>query len=138
MKIMKFITLAFIGVCAVILVGCGSKGKSPEDVAVAYVTYAYKGDADSMMKLMYLPKEDMKDGGEDFVKGKIKQAATKAAAEADRKGGVKEIVVESSEIDDPNGKGVVKVVTHFKNEGSQSQKQNVRVVRSNEQWKVNL
>lgn len=138
MKLIKFLSVTLMGLCVAVLVGCGAKSKSPEDVAVAYVEYTYKGDADNMMKLMYLPKEEMKDGMEDMIKGKIKQAAAKAVAEADRKGGVKEIVIESSEIDEPNGKGLVRVITHFKNEGSESQKDRVKLIRSDDQWKVNF
>lgn len=137
MKMTKLVGVVCLGLFMAVLVGCSSKGNNPEQVAVAYVEYAYKGDADGMIKLMYLPKEQMKDGGEEIVRGKVKQTVARAVAEADRKGGVKEILVESSEIDEPNGKGSVKIVTHFKNEGSKSQNNRIKLVRSDNQWKVN-
>lgn len=134
MKLVKFVAIALLGIA---LIACGG-GNKPENVAKKFIEYGYKGDADNMLKLINIPENAKKDGTQEIVSGKLKQAAIKSKEESDRKGGLKEVVVESSQIDEPNGTGRVKIVVHFKNDGSKSQTENVRVIRSGKEWKVNL
>ncbi len=122
---------------AVTLSACSSK--SPEDVAISFVEASYKGNADKMMDMIYLPadKQDQP-GTKDMLSGKLKQAAAKSKENADRKGGVKDITVQESKIDEANGLGQVIVNIDFKNEGSQSETDRVKLIQNDGQWKISL
>ena len=92
-----------------------------------------------MLSLIHFPEEEKaKPGVEEMVSGKIKGAAGKAKERAERKGGVKEVTVLESKMDEANGLGMVKIQTTFKNDGSESEKDNVKLIKSNDKWQVRL
>lgn len=133
----KFITASLIALCSLVLIACSAIGGSqPEDVANSYIESAYQGDVDKMLAIIYIPKSDKDNGMQEIVTGKVKQAVAHAQEEADRKGGFKEVVVDSTNTDDANGTSTVHVTAKFKNEGSESKKHQVRLIRSDDKWKV--
>lgn len=111
-------------------------GSKPEDIAIKFTKCAYDGDYDCIVDS--LSEQEKKDGSLALVSSKLRSAVSQAKANADRKGGVKEIVVDSKQIDEPNGIGKVKLIVNFKNEGSQPSTENVKVIRTDDGWKVRL
>ena len=120
------------------LVAC-SNVKNPENVAQEYVTAAYKGDSEKMLSYIYIPENvEAQAGSEEMIQGKIKAGAAKAKEQAERKGGVKEISVVDKNIDEANGKGRVTIGVSFKNEGSNSVTDRVKLIKNEDKWKVDL
>ena len=135
---MKKIASLFLIFATVLMLSACSASK-PEDVAKEFVEASYKGDADKMLSLIHFPEEEKaKPGVEEMVSGKIKGAAGKAKERAERKGGVKEVTVLESKMDEANGLGMVKIQTTFKNDGSESEKDSVKLIKSDDKWQVRL
>ena len=133
----KFTALLWVCVAALLLTACSAS--KPEDVATSFVDASFKGDADKMLAMIYFPEEEKaKPGVEDMVSGKIKDAASKAKERAERKGGIKDVTVLEAQMDEANGQGMVKVQTTFKNDGSESETDRVKLIRSNDKWKVRI
>jgi hypothetical protein len=43
-----------------------------------------------------------------------------------------------AQMDEANGQGMVKVQTTFKNDGSESETDRVKLIKSNDKWKVRI
>lgn len=85
-KILSFFSI-FLLACA--LSACGSD--TPEKVAEKYVAAVYKGDVDTMVKLVYIPPEKQDAGTEDMLRGKLQMMVGEAKKKAERLGGVTKI-----------------------------------------------
>lgn len=92
-----------------------------------------------MLSYIYIPENvKAQAGSEEMIQGKIKAGAAKAKEQAERKGGVKEISVVDKNIDEANGKGRVTIGVSFKNEGSNSVTDRVKLIKNEDKWKVDL
>ena len=138
MKWSRVLGVVLISMISLVLVACGVNGKNPEDVAIAYTEAAYKGDSDTLLKLLNLPKDQIKDGEKEFIEGKIKSVAVIMLAEADSKGGLKKVSVANSDIDEASGVGRVTVTVEFKNKGSEPKQETVPLIRTDDEWKVKI
>ncbi|WP_238946664.1 DUF4878 domain-containing protein [Vandammella animalimorsus] len=123
-------------VTACVLIACSGTQSSPEAVAKAFVEAAYKGDADTIVKLVHIPGS-AKAGEAELVEGKLRAKAAESKAKAEEQlGGFKSADVISAEISprDPN-LVQVRVRAIFKNSEKQ---ENVRTIKVDGKWKVRL
>ncbi|MBP3221228.1 MAG: DUF4878 domain-containing protein [Neisseriaceae bacterium] len=132
-KILSFFSLLFLSLA---LTACG--GGSPEKVAQQFYTATYKGDIDTVMKLIYIPASEKKPGVEDMMKGKLTMIIGEAKQQADGKGGVKKIATEKAQYNSDKTQATVKVTVTFKKDNEQVS-ENVKMIKDEKkQWKVNL
>lgn len=135
----KIFTLTITVLMCLTVTACSFFGGSkPENIAIKFTECAYNGDYDCVIDSLNISEQEKKDGSLALISSKLQSAVAKAKSEADRKGGVKEIVVDSKQIDEPNGVGKVKLTINFKNDGSQSKSETYNVIRTDNGWKVNL
>lgn len=136
MTLQRGITLMAMLVTACVLIACSGTQSSPEAVAKAFVEAAYKGDADTIVKLVHIPGS-AKAGEVELVEGKLRAKAAESKAKAEEQlGGFKSADVISAEISprDPN-LVQVRVRAIFKNSEKQ---ENVRTIKVDGKWKVRL
>ncbi|PAT31318.1 hypothetical protein CLI92_13180 [Vandammella animalimorsus] len=136
MTLQRGITLMAMLVTACVLIACSGTQSSPEAVAKAFVEAAYKGDADTIVKLVHIPGS-AKAGEAELVEGKLRAKAAESKAKAEEQlGGFKSADVISAEISprDPN-LVQVRVRAIFKNSEKQ---ENVRTIKVDGKWKVRL
>lgn len=131
-RLMKI--LAAFSVC-LIVIACSSSN-TPEATAKAFIEKSYAGNADAALALIHMPQES-KPGEREMMQGKIKGMVAEQKDRAERKGGVKEITVQSSEIDknDPN-RAYANVHIQFK-DGTDTDDR-VRLIKIDGKWKVFL
>ena len=127
-KVLAVVAASFI------VVAC-SAGNTPEATAKAFIEKSYAGDAEAVLALMHLPA-DAKPGESELIQGKIKATVAEQKAEAQEKGGLKAVTVQSSEIDknDPNHARVA-VHIQFAN-GSDTE--TGRLIKIDGKWKVRV
>lgn len=131
-KILSFFSLLFLSLA---LTACG--GGSPEKVAQQFYTATYKGDIDTVMKLIYIPASEKKPGVEEMMKGKLMMMIGEAKKQADAKGGVKKVSAEKAQYNSDKTNATVNVTVVFKNKEQVSE--DVKLVKDEKkQWKVNL
>lgn len=135
----KIFTLTITVLMCLTVTACSFFGGSkPENIAIKFTECVYDGDYDCVMENLNISETDKKDGTLALMSGKLQSAVAKAKSEADRKGGVKEVVVASKEIDEPNGVGKIKLTINFKNDGSKSNSETYHVIRTDDGWKVDI
>ncbi len=131
--------MGLIGAVVLGLTLSACSGGKPENVATDFIEASYKGNADKMISMIYLSAEEKEKAGvTEMLSGKVKSAAQKTKETAEQRGGVKSVSVKESNIDEPNGEGVVIVETVFKNDGSRSETDRIRLIKSDSKWKVRL
>lgn len=120
---------------AVALVACSGGASSPEAAATAFVKAMYDGDGDKLLKLARLPSGE-RPGELEMAQGKLRAAAVEGKARAAANGGVQEVTVKSSRINEQDPTQAVTVLTvRFKN-GQKEER--VRTVKEDGNWKVRL
>lgn len=130
---MKKIIVALL--CALFLVACGGVQSSPEKAAVEFVAKMYKGDAESVMKLLDLGDIEKEPGMKQMWEGKIAAGAAESKQHAESKGGIKEIKVATKDIKED--KAVIRPEVVFK-DGSTESNGDLSLVKKNGKWWVLL
>lgn len=123
-------------IACLVMAGCSSSFSTPEELVKAYIEKAYAGDADALMKLIHYPEEAKKPGAKDMIRGKLKELAAKAKTKADEKGGVKEIIITSTEYNQDKSRATVGVKIIFKNEDAKPDNQSARTIKTDDGWKL--
>lgn len=122
-------------VSAFFIITACSVGNTPEATAKVFIEKSYAGDADTVLALMHMPEGD-KPGKKEMVEGKIKAMVAENKDAAQKKGGVKKVIVEVAEVNknDPNH---AKVSVHIVfREGEENE--TVHLIKIDEKWKVRL
>ena len=114
---------------------CGG-GHPAENAAVSFFNAAYKGNTDKMLALV--PGIDMKKESEkNMAKGKLEMMAGQAKAQAEKKGGFKNVGIDpDSKSEITENSATVYLIVNF-GDGS-TQKERVRLLTENGVWKVKL
>ncbi|MDO4724788.1 MAG: DUF4878 domain-containing protein [Comamonadaceae bacterium] len=136
MTLKRWIGALLMLATASVLIACSGGASSPEAAAKAFVQAAYKGDADTVVKLVHIP-DHAKAGEAELVEGKLRARAAESKAKADAQfGGFKSVEVTSAETSprDPN-LVQVRLRVIFKNHEKQ---ENVRTIKVDGKWKVRL
>lgn len=118
---------------AAMLAACGG-GDTPGEVAKDFITNAYKGNGDALIKFINIPEQDAKEGVKEMVDGKLKAQSARTKATADEKGGLKsiEIVKEETSGDKAN----VELKVNFADGSSKNEYLNLTKVKDD--WKLEL
>lgn len=135
----KWAKAACLGLAFWLTACSGSGGDKPEQVAERFVEKSYSGDADAVVKMIHIPKQDADSAGvEEMVTGKVKAAVAEQAARAESLGGVAEITSEPAQITDGEPK-LADVVTHTRFKQSDKVKsERVRLIETEQGWKIRL
>ena len=132
MRLIKLLLAALVAAFA--LLAC-SGGNSPEGVATAFTTAAYKGEADKALALIHIP-EGTRATEKEAAFGKMRMLLAMAKEQADNKGGLTRVEVISSEIDSANpDRARVKLRLHFKNGQSTD---DTKLVKVKGKWMVDM
>ncbi|MFT0213053.1 DUF4878 domain-containing protein [Pseudomonas sp. F1_0610] len=114
-------------------------GSSPEDVATKFLNAAYKGDADTVLELIHIPEHSKQNANvKELVSGKVKAGVAKSQAKAEQNGGVKNITVKETQMDEANNRGVIILNVEFKKEDSRQTTERIRLIKSDDKWKVSI
>lgn len=129
---MKKIIFVFYLCLATVFVACSSASK-PEDIALEVNKIMQSsGDVSKIIKYLDLPE---KEGVQDIISGKLKQAVAKEGAKIEKRGGLKESkIVEVKE----NGtdRKVVRILNVYNDDSNSSD--NFPFVLKDKEWKLQL
>lgn len=129
---MKKIIFAFYLCLATVFVACSSASK-PEDIALEVNKIMQSsGDVSKIIKYLDLPE---KEGVQEIISGKLKQAVAKEGAKIEKRGGLKESkIVEVKE----NGtdRKVVRILNVYNDDSNSSD--NFPFVLKDKEWKLQL
>lgn len=129
---MKKIIFAFYLCLATVFVACSSASK-PEDIALEVNKIMQSsGDVSKIIKYLDLPE---KEGVQEIISGKLKQAVAKEGAKIEKRGGLKESkIVEIKE----NGtdRKVVRILNVYNDDSNSSD--NFPFVLKDKEWKLQL
>lgn len=139
-----FFTLSALFV-AFALVACSNSGNTPQAAAKQFFEAMSKGDADNVMKLMHMPDmqkemgddKEKKEAMQEMMRGKMKMMVQKTKEDAEKKGGVAEIITgEPTYTDDDKKHAEVALTMKFKN--GEEEKSKVQLISTDAGWKVLL
>ncbi|TQR31344.1 hypothetical protein DMB92_06555 [Campylobacter sp. MIT 99-7217] len=119
----------FTALILVFFVACGSSN-DPESLTKDFLSEIAEGKFD--IEKMYLGKDVKDDGTKEMFTGKLKAFAQNSKAQTDKKGGLKEVKILSSKVEE--NKAFVDFEILF-NDGS-SNKGKARLVKDNQTWKI--
>lgn len=129
---MKKIIFVFYLCLATVFVACSSASK-PEDIALEVNKIMQSsGDVSKIIKYLDLPE---KEGVQEIISGKLKQAVAKEGAKIEKRGGLKESkIVEVKE----NGtdRKVVRILNVYNDDSNSSD--NFPFVLKDKEWKLQL
>ena len=135
---MRTVTKFFCVLTVFLFLSACSTPDTPEAVAKKYVELMMvKGDAEGVMKIINIPDKEKKAGVEDMLRGKIKAEISRKKEWAEKNGGVKNI--EAGEVkvyEKDTNYASVPITINFKN-GKQDNT-NVRVIKTDKGWKINI
>lgn len=133
-KLLTAFSALFIA-CA--LVACSGGNNTPQAAAKQFSEALYKGDADTVLKLLYIPeKEAKKDGFEDMMRGKMKMMVQEAKAHAEKNGGLDSVNTSEPKYFDEKKRATVQTTVKFKN--GEEKKSNTKLIATDDGWKIGL
>jgi protoporphyrinogen oxidase len=138
MKMKTIIKFFSVFLLALMVTACSSE-KTPEQVAEKFITAIYKGDLDTVMDLIYFPKEDSKDiDMTTLMKSKMQEALKRGKAFADEHGGFDKVETAPAEYTN-NEKTMAKVqaIASFKDNTKKDEK-NISLIKVDGKWLINM
>lgn len=111
------------------LSGCGSS--TPGEVASEFITHAYNGNGDALIKYVSVPKQE---GMEEIIDGKFKAQSAQAKAMAEKKGGPKAVEVVSEEVNGNKARVELKVI--FGDDSTKTEY--FKFNKIDDEWKIDL
>lgn len=130
-KYFSVILLAFF------VTACSSDNNSPEGVAEKFLVSFYKGDTNAMLDLLYIPEQDKKDDFKEIFNSKFAEMAKEAVKFAEKHNGLDK--VECSEPNYQNeDKTSASVKTKIIFKDGHSSVENIKVIKVNNKWFINL
>lgn len=135
---MKIVQKLFLGLGmafgVAMLVACGGSS-TPGEVAKDFMTNAYQGNGDVLIKSIHVPDQDgAKEGVREMIDGKFKAHSARAKAMADEKGGLKSVEVVKEEINGDEAKVEVKVI--FADDSAKNEYLNL--IKIKDDWKLEI
>lgn len=133
--IMKFCSIFLI---AVFLSACSSDD-SPEKVAETFMKAGYNKDIDTVIDLMYIPKEDVPEGIDmkAMLKSKLGAALEASLESAERNGGLDKIETAPIQYtNDDKTKGTVDVTVVFKDKTKLNK--TLILIKDNGKWFIEM
>lgn len=127
------------------LVACSNSGNTPQAAAKQFFEAMSKGDADTVLKLMHMPDmkkevgddKEKQEAIEDLMRGKMKMMVQEAKKDAEKKGGVAEIITgEPTYTGDDKKQAEVELTMKFKNGEENTTK--VQLISTESGWKILL
>ena len=125
---------SFISMLLVTIAMTACFGSSPERSAEKFFAAAYKGDVETVISLVDMNEEH---GMEEMMTGKLKMMVKDAQTEANKLGGVKKIVVESTKYSDDKQRASVNVLIIFRKDNFEK-RDDVSLVKKQDTWKVRI
>lgn len=126
MKIKKLCLALILGI---VLSACGSS--SPEDIALDFTEKLYKGDTDV---LNYFDLKEAKGSEKEFANGKIRSAVMEGKERADKKGGVKQIIIAEKNIEENRAR--IRTTVVFKDDSNTTNTFNL--IKKDGKWFIEL
>lgn len=135
---MKIVQKFFLGLGMVLgvamLAACGGSS-TPGEVAKDFMTNAYQGNGDVLIKFIHIPdQEGTKEGVREMIDGKFKAQSARAKAMADEKGGLKSVEIVKEETNGDKAKVEVKVI--FADDSTKNEY--LDLTRIKDDWKVEI
>ena len=125
---------SFFSMLLVTLAMTACFGSSPERTAEKFLAAAYKGDVETVISLVDMNEEH---GMEEMMAGKLKMMVKDAQTEANKLGGVKKIVVESTKYSDDKQRASVNVLIIFRKDNFEK-RDDVSLIKKQDTWKVRI
>ncbi|QEY25336.1 DUF4878 domain-containing protein [Neisseria zalophi] len=133
---MRILSKSLSTLAVMMLVACS--GHSPEDTAKDFTQKSYEGDAEAVIAMIHFPdQEKNKPGVEDMLNGKVKAAVSQQKAYADEYGGIDEISADPAVISGENN-DAAQVEVHIRFKQGETKDDNVRLIKTDDGWKVRL
>lgn len=126
---MKVKNLCLTFILGAFLSACGSS--SPEDVALEFTEKTFKGDKEV---LNYLDLEGLKESEKEFVNGKIRASVAEQKEKADKKGGVKKIIIGEKDIKE--NAASIETITIFKDDSNTTEY--VKFIKKDGKWLIKI
>lgn len=122
MRIKKLCLALILGT---ILSACGSS--NPEDVALDFTEKVFKGDEDA---LEHFDLRDLKADEKEFANGKIRSMVASGKEKADKRGGVKKIIVGKKDIKEDRAE--IETIVIFGDDSNTTE--DVNLVKKDGKW----
>ena len=133
--IMKFCSIFLL---AFFLNACSS-GDSPEKVAETFITAGYNKDVDTVVDLIYLPKEDAPEGVDvkAMIKSKLAKSMETSYEKTQSHGGLDKVECAPIQYtNDDKTKGIVDITVVFKDNTKLDQK--LTLIKDNGKWLISM
>jgi len=125
-----------LNLAALFFAGC-SGSDSPAGVAQSFAEAAYSRDIDALMEMVNIP-QDAEPAMQTLARGKIEVMLDQMAASAEAKGGIEDIRSGEPTFNDDQSLATVEVTMSFKDGDASEQIEQVRLIKVDGDWKVNL
>lgn len=135
----KFLTLLFALFLGFFMTACSGSTKPYEKTAIEFIEAMYNGKGDKVKKMIYIPKEELKEPGvEEMINGKMVAAAHDAKMKADEYDGLKKVTVLESAHDDSGKRASVRLGLEFKKGTEGDREERLDLIKDGSTWKVAL
>ena len=137
----KLLAVVFALCCSFFVTACGdSTAATAYEKAAIEISHAmYTGNGDKVKKMLYIPKEELAQPGlKEMVGGKIEAAAHEAKRKADERGGIKQVTVVESEINESGDRAMVDVLIEFKKDPEFQIRESYKFIKEGSSWKFAL
>ena len=119
-RLTQYISIFFLTLFAI---ACSSGESSPEKVAEKYVSAIYSGDADAVIKMIYIPDEEKSSDARTLITGKLQDAAMRAKTYAEQHGGIDKVEYQPTEyLNDDKSRAIIKMNVIFKDSKNKNDK----------------
>ncbi len=137
----KLLTIVFALCCSFFITACGDSNAATayEKAAVEISQAIYSGKSDKVKSMLYFSKEELAEPGlKEMAGGKIEAATHDAKNKADSYGGLKQVTVVESEVNESGDRARVTVLAEFKNDPEAQIRDNYNLVKEGSSWKLKL
>jgi hypothetical protein len=136
MKKVSIILLCFVATISLSLISCGGGGitgeKSPSDIELGMWKLVQKGNYEKAID--YWAENSADDAGKEQMKAMSKMLVEKMKESMDEKGGLKDVKIESEEIDDDGMTAKVNVLLTYGDGSTEEQSNKYKKVDG--KWKI--
>ncbi|MBI0005114.1 DUF4878 domain-containing protein [Gilliamella sp. W8126] len=118
-RLTQYVSIFFLTLFAI---ACSSGESSPEKVAEKYVSAIYSGDADAVIKMIYIPEEDKSAGASTMITGKLQDGAKRAKAYAEEHGGIDKVEYQPTKyLNDDKSRAIIGINVIFKDNANKNE-----------------
>ena len=118
-RLTQYVSIFFLTLFAI---ACSSGESSPEKVAEKYVSAMYSGDADAIIKMIYMPDEGKSSDASTMIKGKLQDATIRAKAYAEQHGGIAKVEYQPTKyLNDDKSRAIIEINVIFKDNDNKNE-----------------